>query len=350
MWVVGERRRSMDNQGKGTRLWVSLLLVATITCFACAPIKKQVSRIIRPEVCWESIRTIAVLRFDGPYGEMLWRHVYSRLAEVQHFNPRDTTRLRALAKRSYDKVEDTELWDAIEDLEADAVMTGHVTADLHDMHGTDQVQVKEGTGHYKKEKNVYGQWVDVEIKRTVVRPVPYVVRQASVDMEYNVFDLKTRRAMATGMIKETYNEKFGGDKEYGSPGHKLSDLLTQNGTLDELAAGLATKLVAKLSRMKLARMIKLDEGGNSMVKQGAKLAKGGVWEEAIEIWEQVIHDEPDNAAAYYNLGVAHETLGDMKSLRMARDLYKKAASHGDKNLYTEAMARIQRAMSKSHSD
>ena len=139
----------MDNQGKGTRLWVSFLLVATITCFACAPIKKQVSRIIRPEVCWESIRTIAVLRFDGPYGEMLWRHVYSRLAEVQHFNPRDTTRLRALANRSYDKVEDTELWDAIEDLEADAVMTGHVTADLHDMHGTDPVLVKEGTGHYK---------------------------------------------------------------------------------------------------------------------------------------------------------------------------------------------------------
>ena len=190
----------------------------------------------------------------------------------------------------------------------------------------------------------------MEIKRTVVRPVPYVVRQASVDMEYNVFDLKTRRAMATGMIKETYNEKFGGDKEYGSPGHKLSDLLTQNGTLDELAAGLATKLVAKLSRMKLARMIKLNKGGNSMVKQGAELAKGGVWEEAIEIWEQVIHDEPDNAAAYYNLGVAHETLGDMKSLRMARDLYKKAASHGDKKLYIEAMARIQRAMSKSHSD
>lgn len=350
MWVVGEKRRSMDNQRKGTRLWVGLLLVATITWFACAPIKKQVYRIIRPEACWESVRTIAVLKFDGAYGEMLWCHVYNRLAEVQHFNPRDATQLSPLAKRSYDRAEDTGLLHALEDFEADAVMTGLVTADLHDMHGTDQVQVNEGTGHYKKGKNIYGQWVDVEIKRTVLRPVPYVIRQGSVEMEYNVFDLKTKRVITTGMLKQTHDEKFGGDKEYGPLGHKLSDLPTQNGTLDKLAAGLATRLVAKLSRMKLARMIRLDEGGNSMVKQGAELAKGGIWEEAIEIWEQVIHDEPDNAAAYYNLGVAHETLGDMKSLRMAGDLYKKAASHGDKKLYTEAVARIQRAIRQSHND
>lgn len=339
----------MDDKERTTRLWVALFLLAIATWVGCIP-TRVLSRIKPVQVSLESIRTIAVMRFDGAYGEMLWRHVYNRLAEVQHFNPRDTTQLRALAKRSYDRVEDTELLHALEDLEADAVMTGHVTADLHDMHGTDQVQVTEGTGHYKKEKNVYGQWVDVEIKRTVVRPVPYIIRQASLGTEYSVFDVKTKRVVATGMLKQTYDEKFGGDKECGPLGYKLSDLPTPDGTVDELAARLATKLVAKISRMKLARMIKLDKGGNRMVKHGVELAKAGAWEEAVEIWQQVIHDEPDNAAAYYNLGVARESVGDMKSLRMAGELYKKAASHGDKKLYRKAMARIQRVSRQSHND
>lgn len=337
----------MDDKERTTRLWVALFLLAVATWVGCIP-TRVLSRIKPAQVSLESIRTIAVMRFDGAYGEMLSRHVYNRLTEVQHFNPRDTTQLRALAKRSYDRVKDTELLHALEDLEADAVMTGHVTADLHDMHGTDQVQVTEGTGHYKKEKNVYGQWVDVEIKRTVVRPVPYIIRQASLDTEYSVFDVKTKRVVATGMLKQTYDEKFGGDKECGPLGYKLSDLPTPDGTVDELAARLATKLVAKISRMKLARMIKLDKGGNRMVKHGVELAKAGAWEEAVEIWQQVIHDEPDNAAAYYNLGVARESVGDMKSLRMAGELYKKATSHGDKKLYRKAMARIQRVSRQNH--
>lgn len=339
----------MDDKERTTRLWVALFLLAVATWVGCIP-TRVLSRIKPAQVSLESIRTIGVMRFDGAYGEMLSRHVYNRLTEVQHFNPRDTTQLRALAKRSYDGVKDTEFLHALEDLEADAVMTGHVTADLHDMHGTDQVQVTEGTGHYKKEKNVYGQWVDVEIKRTVVRPVPYIIRQASLDTGYSVFDVKTKRVVATGMLKQTYDEKFGGDKECGPLGYKLSDLPTPDGTVDELAARLATKLVAKISRMKLARMIKLDKGGNRMVKHGVELAKAGAWEEAVEIWQQVIHDEPDNAAAYYNLGVARESIGDMKSLRMAGELYKKATSHGDKKLYRKAMARIQRVSRQNHND
>jgi tetratricopeptide (TPR) repeat protein len=169
-------------------------------------------------------------------------------------------------------------------------------------------------------------------------------------MEYNLFDVRTERAIAAGILKETYDEKFGGDKECGPLGHKLSDLPTPNVTVDELAARLATKLVAKISRMKLARMIKLDEGGNRMVKQGVELAKVGHWEEAVEIWRQAIHDEPGNAAAYYNLGVAFEGIGDMKNLRMAGELYKKAVSLRYKKLYREAAARIQLVSKQSHND
>jgi hypothetical protein len=339
----------MDDKKRTTSLSVALFLLAVATWPGCILIR--ISSGIKPaEISLEGIHTLAVLKFDGPFGETVQSHIRNRLKEVQHFRPIDTAQVHALAVATYGQEDSPQFCYALKKLGADGVITGRVNDSVRDIHGTDQMQVTEGTGHYKKGKNIYGEWVDVEITRTVVRPVPYIIRQASLDTEYNVFDVKTRRVITTGMLKETYSEKFGGEKECGPFGHKLSDLPTPDGTVDELAARLATKLVAKLSRMKLARMIKLDEGGNGMVKQGVEFAKTGVWEKAVEIWEQVIHDESGNAAAYYNLGMAHESVGDMKSLGMAEELYKKAASHGDKKLYREAIARIQRAIGRGHDD
>ena len=339
----------MHEKERAARLWVALFALAVASWVGCIP--ARILPVIKPaEAYLEGMQTMAVLKFDGPQGETVRRHIYNRLSEVIYFRSIDTPQVLALESAAYGQAENPKFFHAIKELGADGVITGRVTAGIHDSHGTDQVQVKEGTGHYKEEKNVHGQWVDVEIKRTVVRPVPYINRQAYVETEYNLFDVKTMRVVVTGILKETYYEKFGGDKEYGSSGHRLSDLPPHDGTVDELAARLATKLVARISRMKLARMIKLDEGEGTMVKQGVELAKGGDWDEAIEIWEQEIHDNPDNAAAYYNLGVTHESLGDMKSLRTAEELYKRAVSHRHKKLYIEAAARIQRVIRQSHKD
>ncbi len=118
------------------------------------------------------------------------------------------------------------------------------------MRGFDQVQMQEGTGQYKKEKDIFGKWVDVEIKKTVLRPVPYVIRQASLTTDFKVFNLKTKQIIATGKVTENYNQKFGGDKEYVLPflgGMKLGHLPAPNQTLNELSAKVASQLVAKIS-------------------------------------------------------------------------------------------------------
>ena len=339
----------MDDKKGTTSLSVALLLLAIVTWPGCMP--ARIPSGIKPAVIsLEGIHTLAVLKLDGPFGKTVQSHIRNRLKEVQHFRPIDTAQVHALAVVTHGGEDSPQFYFALKKLGADGVISGRVNDSVRDIHGTDQMQVTEGTGHYKKEKNVYGEWVDVEIKRTVVRPVPYIVRQASLDAEYKVFDVNTRQIITTGMVRETYSEKFGGEKECGPFGHKLSDLPTPDGTVDELAASIATKLVTEITRMKLARIIKLDEGGNGMVKDGVELAKTGSWEKAVEIWEQVIHDEPGNVAAYYNLGMAHESVGDVKSLEMARELYKKAISHGDKKLYRDAIARIQRAIGQVHDD
>jgi hypothetical protein len=337
----------MYEKERAVRLWVAYLSLAVASWVGCMP--ARILTVIKPaEVSLEGISTLAVLKFDGPSGEIVRTRICNRLAEVQHFRSIDISQLRAIENMTYGQIDHPMLYPALRELEADGVITGRVTDAVYDIHGTDRVEVTEGTDHYKREKNVSGEWVDVEIKRTVIRPVPYIIRQGSLDTEYNLFDVRTKRVIATGILKETYDEKFGGDNECGPLGHKLSDLPTPDGTVNELAARLAAKLVAKISRMKLARMIKLDEGGNRMVMQGVELAKAGLWEEAVEIWTQAIHDEPDNAAAYYNLGVAYEGLGDMNSLRMAGELYNKAASFGHKKLYRAAAARVEVSIKESH--
>lgn len=340
-------RSSIGDKGLMPKLLAGILLLCAITIFACAP-KGKVCRIKPGRVCWEGIHGVAVLGFDGPYGEIVRSHVYDRLCQVLYFTPKDTTRIRALCKVSFGKLEEREFLKAIKDLEADAAITGHVTLDLCDIHGSDELEVKEGTGYYKKAKNAYGQWVDEEIKRTVIRAVPYVIRKASLTNVYKMFDLKAKGVISLEKLTEVYEEKFGGDKEYAPSSHRLSDLPASDRTVDELSARVATRLVAKLSRMKLARVVELDKGENRLVKQGVASAKGGQWEEAIKIWKEVIQDEPENHAAYYDLGVAHEGLGDMENLEIARDLYKRAASFSENKLYTDGIVRVDCAIMQGH--
>jgi tetratricopeptide (TPR) repeat protein len=323
-----------------------LVILALTTCLSCAP-GLRVPGITPAGVGWEGIRDIALLKFDGQYGETVRHHIHNRLADVRYFNSLDTAAYPVLDEISYDMVEGAKALYITGDLHADLVIGARVTGAVNDTHGTDQVQVEEGTGYYKKEKNIHGQWVEVEIKRTVIRSLPYVIRQASLTIDYRVFEMDTGRIAAAGAFEENYNDKIGGDKWHASTNHKPGEIPTPAATIDEFSAKIATRLVAKLSRMKVADLVKFDKSGNRKVRRGVALARDGDWEDAIELWQEEISSEPTSAAALYNLGVAHESIGDLENLRTAIDLYEKAAGYGDNTLYADAIARVQRMIQQS---
>jgi len=331
---------------KVTSYRLVLVILALTTCLSCAP-GPRVPGITPAGVGWEGIRDVALLEFDGQYGETVRRHIHNRLADVRYFNSLDTAAYPVLDEISYDMVEGAQALHITEELHADLVIGARVTGAVNDTHGADQVQVEEGTGYYKKEKNIHGQWVEVEIKRTVIRSLPYVIRQASLTIDYRVFEMDTGRIVAAGALEENYNDKIGGDKSHASTNHKPGEIPTPAATMDEFSAKIATRLVAKLSRMKVAGLVKFDKAGNRKVRRGVALARNGDWEDAIELWREVIASEPASAAALYNLGVAHESIGDPENLRTAIDLYEKAASYGDKTLYADAIARVQRMIQQS---
>ncbi len=48
-----------------------------------------------------------------------------------------------------------------------------------------------------------------------------------------------------------------------------------------------------------------------------KAAQAGLWNEAVFRWKQVVNIDPDNAAAYNNLGVGYEAMGKIAEAKSA---------------------------------
>lgn len=322
-----------------------VVIAALFPVFIAGCAQKTMVTGIRPaEMSLGGIRTLAILKFDGQYGEEVRSEFYAQLANVAHFSLIDTTAINALDSVAFEQIDDPRFLPELQNLHADGVVTGRVTGTANDLRGTDQVQMKVGTGQYKKQKNIFGKWVDVEIKKTVLRPVAYIIRQGSLTADFKVFDLRSRRIIATDRVTETFNKKYGGDKEHAFfKAGKISQLPSKDATLSGLAKKVANRLVSKIAPTKVTAMVKFDTG-NSLVKQGIEFAKRGLWEEAIPLWEESTEKFPSHTPAFYNLGVAYESYGDLQSLYTARDMYRKAYRLGKRSFYMDALARIGKAI------
>jgi Flp pilus assembly protein TadD len=67
----------------------------------------------------------------------------------------------------------------------------------------------------------------------------------------------------------------------------------------------------------------------AQVEFGIAVAQRGLWKEALYRWERATEIDPTYAAAYNNLAVAYEQLGDFEK---ARDAYEKALEIEPNNL------------------
>ncbi len=75
---------------------------------------------------------------------------------------------------------------------------------------------------------------------------------------------------------------------------------------------------------------------------GVELAKNDLWDEATEKWLQATKAKPEEAAAYYNLGVAFERRG---VLDYASKAYQNAlARNPQSQRYIKALAALQKLM------
>ena len=334
-----QRIQHMYNNRNRPLVYLAIALIAICECFGCVQ-KTRVTVTRHAEVSLQGIKTLGILKFDGLYEDMVRKALYNKSIEAQNLNKVDDIRVINIEKNSFEN---------LEGLHADGVISGRVTANIKDVYDTERVKIQEGTGEYKKGKNVFGQEAEVEIQRIAVREVPCVMRQANIIVDFNIFNLKTKQRIFADKVSEEYKEKFGGENEYRSYlGNRMSQLPSQNLTMEELSDKVASRIVTKIFTTRIIRFVEFDDGskygtvigGNKNVKEGIKCAKNGEWGKAVEIWKNVLNVEPENSAAFYNLGIAYENIGDLENLKIAQKMYKKAVRHGNKVIYLDAMQKI----------
>jgi len=335
-------------------VYSGLALIVLCGCFGCAQ-KTRITVIRHAEVSLQGIRTLAILKFGGMYEEMVRKTLYNKIIKAQNLNKVADIRVINIDQNSLEHFDDNMNFSQdFEGLRADGVISGEVAATVKDVHDTEKVKIQEGTGEYKEGKNVFGQEAEVEIQRTVIREVPYVMRQANITVDFNIFNLKTKQRIFADKFSEEYKEKFGGENEYrNSLGSTMSQLPSQDLTLEELSDKVASRIVAKIFTTEITRVVEFDTdskyvmglGGNKKVKEGIICVKNGEWEKAMKIWEDVLNSEPENSAAFYNLGIAYEKIGDFENLKIAQKMYKKAVKYGDKILYLDALYRVKTTIS-----
>ena len=336
-------------------VYLGIALIALCGCFGCVQ-KTGITVIRHAEVSLQDIRTLAILKFGGMHEEMVRKALYNKIIEVQNLNNKhDYIRVINIDQNSLEYFDDDINFSPdFEGVHADGVISGRVAATIKDVHDTEKVKIQEGTGEYKEGKNVFGQEAEVEIQRTVIKEVPYVMRQANIIVDFSIVNLKTKQRIFTDKVSEEYKEKFGGENEYRSYlENRMSQLPSQNQTLEELSDKVASRIAAKIFTTEITRIVEFDNGskyvmgigGNKKVKEGIKYAKNGEWQKGIEIWKDVLNTEPENSAAFYNLGIAYEKIGDLENLKIAQKMYKKAVKYGDKEIYLDALYRVKAAIS-----
>ena len=238
---------------------------------------------------------------------------------------------------------------ALEQDQADLVLTGLVKAEIKDIRGRDLVKSALTTDR-RNDVVVHDDFVDQDfhVSEPVydyeVRPMPFVYRQAQLELTYTVTGEGRRREYR---MKADFSEKYGGINEDAVFGPKLADLPPEEETVKVMARAMGDKLAAQLSPSSAPPRLDFEESGELAVeaglKKGAALARSGRWEEALEVWRQALADSPGNPSLSFNIGVAYERMGE---LRKALKMYSEAAEKVDNPVYRRALERVRSALEK----
>lgn len=167
-----------------------------------------------------------------------------------------------------------------------------------------------------------------------------VVKQLTITGNYAVKSRANQQTITghqfRGAIKDTDGLSFNSMEEAKARAKSDEQLIQEALTV------IANQIVEEISPH--AADVILVKGKDSRLQQGIDIMQTGVGSSAIRVWQQVITDPTisteDQAAAYYNIGVAYEA---RKNDYEAEASYRKAESLDSENmLYYEALARIRR--------
>ncbi|MDZ7271316.1 MAG: tetratricopeptide repeat protein [candidate division KSB1 bacterium] len=315
-----------------------ILLVALVLSLHCAAPRVSVPVTKPAQVDITGIKSIAIVDFIGPEnsGAIAGSMLTARLFESKFFHIVEREKVVQILEEH--KLAMAGIVDASTAKEAgrllgvDALIFGEVTAySLEpDQVGTEKVERKVGTGQYRTVRRGNKE-VREEIMKTVLVDQEYRIRRGAVGVTFRMVKVETGELVAVKASTKTYDSgKVVAGRGTLKPREQiLKDLLAE--AVEEFARQVAPYVVVERRTVL---------GGKGMLDLGKKYAQKGLWQEARDAFVQAVAAEPRNSAAHYNLGLAHEVLGN---LDQAEAEYQRAIKLEPKDLYVDALARVRAA-------
>jgi curli biogenesis system outer membrane secretion channel CsgG len=319
---------------------------AVLLMLACSMGPKVTVQVQKPAaVTLPNVKEIAVVDFQGPMGggNQVSSLVQSLLVVSDYFTLTERNKLQAILDEQKLSmagiVSDSTATEVGALLGVDALIFGEVT---HwnvepDERGTETVEKKEGTGKYevKEEKNIFTgktRKVKREIMRTVWVEEHYRIRRGSVAINFRVVDVESGKLLVAHSDSKSYDS---GKVKEGS----WKSLKPEGEILSDLSKTICERFVHTIAPYTVSEK-RVIESGKGSIKLGAKFAQSGLWREALDTWKKSAEENPDEPAAFYNLGVGYEVQG---MLDEAEQAYQTAVKLKPKKYYMDSIARIRQA-------
>ena len=182
-----------------------------------------------------------------------------------------------------------------------------------------------------------------------MKPVPYTKRHVMTAVSFSMDDVGTGKTITTISCNREYDSDKDGQKTgIAGMGKMLGlsgdSLPPRDQKIGELMEECVQDFVRRISPHEVVAKITLQKGkgnlgetGNKVVETGNKLAAAGDYAEALEVYNRVIADRPDDDGAVFNAGVMYEATGDLKK---AEEFYDKAFKLSPKEEYVQARLRV----------
>jgi tetratricopeptide (TPR) repeat protein len=290
-------------------LSASILILAPFLGSGCASTTINVASWQPASADISGLRRIAVTRFEGPeqLTEELQREISNALSLSGAYQLCDPTPIQ-VAMNPWKSRSPEDIYAAL---------------DAARRQGIDSILI--GKAHRKAD---YG----MELGGMYVRMGD---PELTASLSYELVDVRTGDVRARRSLNQRFNDEVSTSSR---------DANSEERVLAHLTNKCIQELVAEVAPHERKTKVKLAGGGfgiaSGNLRKGNTAAAKSDWAMAQQEWETVLRANPDSHAARHNLGVAAEVAGDLQAADVA---YREAERRAQKDLYRDALARVEQA-------
>jgi len=191
----------------------------------------------------------------------------------------------------------------------------------------------------------------IEFRRSADGVRPYTAAKTRIKRTMTVAVTIKIVAVATGRSITTFHRTLSDTVEskpsafMGKDAQEI-DLEPENEGIAKLIGTIVKQFADRIMPREVVVGVRLANPKNKRAEEAGRMVLLGDYAHAIELYRDCLKEEPQDHAAWFNLGVAQEASGDLDA---AAQSYRRAFSISDKKEYLEAYDRVKRRQGKDES-